>query len=291
MEIDKRTFFITGASSGLGLATGLAALSQGHHVIGTTRNLIDAQTNHPDFAANGGEWVQFDVTDSNAQEVVQRIVEEKNVDVLVNNAGYGLYGSLEDASEKEIRDQMETNFFGAVKVVKGAIPTFRKRRRGTIVTMSSVSGMTVSSASGIMYSTSKFAMEAISEGLALQLQPFGVRVIIIEPGLFRTNWLAGSYVTPAAGLTPDYEGGPVDQMLKKYPSIHGSQEGDPQAAGLRIVEVVTQTGICAGEEIGSCLRFLLGADALEKARDKLASLHKDLIATERIARSTGYGND
>jgi NAD(P)-dependent dehydrogenase (short-subunit alcohol dehydrogenase family) len=290
MAFERHTFFITGASSGLGLAIGLAALSKEHRVIGTARNIENAQKCHPEFSERGGEWVKLDVTDSYTEQVVGRIVEERNVDVLVNNAGYGLYGSLEDASEREIRDQMETNFFGAVKVVKGAIPTFRRKRRGTIVTMSSVSGMTVSSASGIMYSTSKFALEAISEGLAAQLKDFGIRVLIVEPGLFRTNWLAGSYVTPAAGLTSDYDGGPVDDMLKKYPTLHGAQEGDPQKAGLRIVEVVTGTGMGSGDDIAGCLRLPLGADAVEKARDKVASLTRDIDLTENIAKSTAFEN-
>lgn len=154
--------------------------------------------------------------------------------------------------------------------------------------MSSISGLTVTSASGIMYSTSKFAVEAISEGLALQLAPFNVRVLIIEPGLFRTNWLDGSYVTPAAELTQDYEDGPVGQMLEKYPTMHGLQEGDPQKAAKRILEVVTRTGMAAGEDIGTCLRIPLGNDAMDKARDKVSTLARNLDAVENLARSTTH---
>jgi NAD(P)-dependent dehydrogenase (short-subunit alcohol dehydrogenase family) len=195
---------------------------------------------------------------------------------------------LIDSSDAEIRSQMETNFFGPVSIIKAAIPYFRTRRRGVIVTMSSVSGMTVTSASGIMYSASKFAMEAVSEGLALQLAPFGIRVLIVEPGLFRTDWLTHSYVTPAAGLTLDYEGGPVDNMLKKYPTIHGAQEGDPKKAAQMIVDVITGTGVGTDVEVGQCLRLPLGVDALEKAREKVSSLNKNLDVIENIARSTGH---
>jgi NAD(P)-dependent dehydrogenase (short-subunit alcohol dehydrogenase family) len=183
---------------------------------------------------------------------------------------------------------METNFFGTLKVIKGAIPYFRTYRKGTIVIMSSISGLTVTSASGIMYSTSKFALEAISEGLALQLASFNVRILIIEPGLFRTNWLDGSYVTPAAGLTKDYEIGPVGQMLKNYPTLHGLQDGDPQKAAKRVLEVLTRTGMGAAEAVGKCLRLPLGNDAMDKAREKVSSLVHNLDAVENIARSTTH---
>lgn len=183
---------------------------------------------------------------------------------------------------------METNFFGSIKVIKGAIPYFRANRKGIIVNMSSISGLTVTSASGIMYSTSKFALEAISEGLTLQLSPFGVKVLIIEPGLFRTNWLEGSYVTPVARLTKDYEDGPVGEMLRKYPTLHGAQEGDPQKAAKRILQVITREGMGADEAIGTCLRIPLGNDAMEKARDKVSTLTKNLDAVEDLARSTTH---
>jgi NAD(P)-dependent dehydrogenase (short-subunit alcohol dehydrogenase family) len=276
---EKHTFLVTGASSGLGLAIALEALRQGHKVIGTARNTTKAKAQHPHFSVLGGEWLQLDITDANAQETIKLKVEQANVDVLINNAGYGIYGALEDMSEQEIRDQMETNFFGSVKVIKGAIPHFRRARKGTIVNMSSISGLTVTSASGIMYSTSKFALEAITEGLALQLAPFSVRVLIVEPGLFRTNWLEGSYATPAAGLTKDYEDGPVGDTLRRYPTLHGAQEGDPQKAAKRILEVVTRTGMGADE---------VGNDAMDKAREKVSTLVHNLDAVDIIARSTTH---
>lgn len=185
---------------------------------------------------------------------------------------------------------METNLFGTIKVIKGAIPYFRTKRRGTIATMSSISGMTVTSASSVMYSASKFAIEGLCEGLAQQLSPFGVRVLIIEPGLFRTNWLAGSYVTPAAGLTEDYKGGPIDNILQKYPLTHGKQDGDPEKAGQRIVEVITGIGMGAGDDVGKCLRVPLGRDSIEKARAHVTALSKNLVVMEEIASSTAYGS-
>lgn len=183
---------------------------------------------------------------------------------------------------------METNFFGTVKVIKGVIPTFRQRRRGTIVTMSSISGLTLSMSSGIMYSASKFGLEAIVEGLNLQLKPFGIRNLMIEPGLFRTDWLTRSYTTPATGLSEGYVGGPVDDALTKYPTVHGAQEGDPAKAAKAIVEVATGTGMGADEKVQECLRLPLGGDAIDKARDYVRKLTNELNAVEKIARSTAF---
>lgn len=150
--------------------------------------------------------------------------------------------------------------------------------------MSSISGLTVTSASGTMYAASKFALEAVSEGLHAQLKHFGVRVIIIEPGLFRTNWLAGSYVTPAKGLEKDYIGTPVSDALTQYPTIHGMQEGDPSKAAKAIVEMATGTGIGARDGMKASLRLPLGGDAMDKARDYVKKLSAELDAVEGVAR-------
>lgn len=187
-----------------------------------------------------------------------------------------------------MRHQMDVNFHGTLSVTKAALPHFRARRGGTVIFMSSISGFTVTSASGLMYAASKFALEGAAEGLALQVAPFGVRVVIVEPGLFRTNWLKGSYVTPAAGLGRDYVGGPVDEALNVYPTMHEAQEGDPGKAGERVVDVVCGTGMAEGEEVGGCLRVWLGVDALEKARRKVEVLTRELDVMERIARSTTH---
>lgn len=181
---------------------------------------------------------------------------------------------------------MEVNFFGTLRVIKAAIPHFRQQRSGVIVNMSSISGFTVTSASGIMYAATKFAIEAVSEGLVLQLSPFNIRVLLVEPGLFRTNWLAGSYVTPAAGLSEDYVGGPVDDALTLYPTLHNAQQGDPEKAAARIIEAVCNTGMSEGKAVGQFLRLPLGIDALEKARDKVENVTKNLDAFEEITRST-----
>lgn len=183
---------------------------------------------------------------------------------------------------------METNFFGSVKVLKGCIPHFRRQRRGTIVQMSSISGFTVTSASSILYSASKFALEAVAEGLALQLGPFGVKMLLVEPGLFRTNWLSASYVNPVAGLTGDYGNTAVGGALRGYPDMDGRQEGDPDKAARVILDVVEGEQLRGTLVPGVCLRLPLGNDGIDKAKTAAARLAENFDAVESLARSTGF---
>lgn len=285
---EKEHFLITGTSSGLGLALALEALRRGHQVTGTARDIKRASSTSPQFEAAGGTWMELDLTHGDVQDRVRDTVKSQGVTVLINNAGYGIYGALEDMSESEIRAQMETNFFGTIKVIKGCVPEFRARRRGVIVTMSSVSGLTLSMPSGIMYSASKFSLEAIAEGLALQLAPFGIRSLLVEPGMFKTNWLSGSYVTPAAGLSKEYKGTPLDEWLLRYPEMDGDQPGDPKKAAQVIVSVVTGTDGGADAKVKQCLRLPLGNDAMDRARMYVKSLSEELDAMELMARSTDF---
>ncbi|TID19326.1 short chain oxidoreductase/dehydrogenase [Venturia nashicola] len=231
---EKHTFLITGVSSGLGLAIALEALQLGHKTA-------------------GGAWIQLDLTSPTAQEIRKLKVEAENVDVLVNNAGYGLYGSLEDMrfvfllvnfvrtanegieqlSKQEIRDQMETNFFGALKIIKGAVPHFLKSRKGTIVNMSSISGLTVTSASGIMYSSTPRAN--------LPSKPFP-RVCFAQTGL--------------------------EVHVAKLSNYAWITRGRSTESGKEDCRVVTGTGMGANKTVSSCLRLPLGNDAMDKARDK-----------------------
>jgi short-subunit dehydrogenase len=160
---------ITGASSGFGLEIALEALKRGHGVIGTARNIEKAQQRAPQFKSAGGVWIELDVTKEDASDIVSKCVHDQYIDILVNNAGYGLYGVFEDmrsvvlelspcsifethlsTSEKEIRAQFETNVFGAMRVIQATIPAFREKRKGVIINMGSISGLTVTTPGGIM---------------------------------------------------------------------------------------------------------------------------------------------
>ena len=154
----KHTFLITGANSGIGLALALTALRSSHHVIGTTRSIARAKSNAPDFESLGGTWLELEVTSPSTTEIINKTVREHNVDVVVNNAGYAAMGAFETFTEDHVRDQMEVNVMGPVRVMWGSIPVFREKRKGTIVNVSSVAGVNPLAACAL-YSGSKFALE------------------------------------------------------------------------------------------------------------------------------------
>jgi NADP-dependent 3-hydroxy acid dehydrogenase YdfG len=152
------TILITGANSGFGLSLVLLALKQGHKVIGTARNVSKAQTTSPEVERLGGKWLELDVTSEQTQEIISKTVREQNVDVIINNAGYAIMGPVEDISIDQLKQQFDTNVYGPVRVMKGAIPIFRERKAGTIVNISSVAGLSPLPAGGA-YSGSKYALE------------------------------------------------------------------------------------------------------------------------------------
>lgn len=179
----------------------------------------------------------------------------------------------------EIRAQMETNFFGALAVTKGAIPNFRERRSGTIVMISSASGFS-GTPSQSMYSASKFALEGVSESLADELKPFGVRVLIVELGAYRTPF-QNAVAKPAEIISEPYKGTTADLTAQRITAGHGRQAGDPVKAAQAIVEVVTGTG--RGKDLQDVLRLPLGRDAITRAHVKMKSFSEDVERSKELA--------
>lgn len=182
-------------------------------------------------------------------------------------------------SMQQIRSQMDTNFFGALAVTKGAIPTFRLRRSGTIVMISSASGLTGTPSQGI-YSASKFALEGASDSLADELRPFGVRVLIVELGAYRTPF-QNAVDKPECVMSEAYKGTMADLTAQRITAGHGRQAGDPKKAAQAIVEVVTGTGRGSGLE--EVQRLPLGRDAVQRAYVKIRSLTEDVERTKEVA--------
>jgi NAD(P)-dependent dehydrogenase (short-subunit alcohol dehydrogenase family) len=193
-EITHRVAVVTGSSSGIGFETALLLARSGFHTYATMRNLEKSKniTEISDTEKLPLQVVQLDVNDDiSVNDAIDKIVgaaENKRIDILVNNAGYGLFGSLEDISIEEIKAQFETNFFGVIRVTQQVLPVMRKQNSGggTIVNVSSVGGrigVPILSA----YQSTKFALEGLSESMSYELEPFGIRVVIIEPGFIRTN--------------------------------------------------------------------------------------------------------
>lgn len=275
---ESRVWFITGCSTGFGRALAEAVLERGDRLIATARRpeqIDDLQCGWPEQART----VRLDVTQPDTvQAVVDYAVEEfGRIDVLVNNAGYGSMGAIEEVSAKEARHQFEVNVFGALHVLRAALPSMRETRSGHILNISSMGGVVGAAGFGI-YNGSKFALEGISEALAQEIAPFGIRVTIVEPGAFRTNW-AGRSMTKAPEIS-DYSDGPVKSTRERIASIDGGQPGDPERAAQAMIAVVD-----SGEPP---LRLPLGADALERIRAKLKTVDRELDTWETLALETSH---
>jgi NAD(P)-dependent dehydrogenase (short-subunit alcohol dehydrogenase family) len=268
------TWFITGAGRGLGRAFVDGALAQGDRVVATARKpdeLARALETHEDRAL----VLKMDVNDrASVHAAVERALEEMGpLDVVVNNAGYGLAGGIEEVSEEEARAQFDTNFFGALWVTQAVLPHMRERRSGHIIQISSVAGITAGTGLGL-YSASKWALEAMSESLAGEVKPFGIKVTLVEPGGIRTDWRGDSMVraTPLA----DYD--VVLESRRKAHSKVGGAAGDPVLAAQRIIELTQLPE--------PPLRLILGNNAFEHAVATLEDRLKVFAAWESVSRST-----
>ena len=271
-----KTFFITGVSSGFGLALSREALSAGHRVVGTVRN-DDARRDFEALHDEHAHAVLLDVTDTDAIPGVVEDAESRfgPVHVLVNNAGYGHEGVFEESPLDEMRRQFETNVFGAVAVTQAFVPTFRERRRGHIVNITSMGGF-ITLPGIAYYCGSKFALEGISEVLGKELRPFGVYVTAVAPGSFRTDW-AGRSMQRSPRRIPDYDA-LFDPIREARRERSGKQLGDPMKAARAIMTLVDLPEPPA--------HLLLGSDALSLVRDKLAAMAADIDTWEKLTRST-----
>ncbi len=267
-----QTWFITGASSGFGLAMAEYALAEGNNVVGLARRSEGLETlvaKSPDRAMA----LVADVTnDAQVTQAIQATVDRfTGIDVLVNNAGFGMVGALEETSDEDLRHVMETNFFAAMTITRAALPHMRAQRSGTIVMMSSMGGQMSFSGFGA-YSASKFALEGASEALAQEVAPFGMKVMIVEPGAFRTNFAAPDAMVHLPTLEP-YKGivGPTRDFAY---SMHGLQSGDPTKAAKAIATVI------ASET--PPLRLVLGQDAINCVRDHASDVLAELSYWEEL---------
>ncbi|AVD66203.1 oxidoreductase [Serratia sp. CY49633] len=271
-----KTILITGVSSGFGQALAREALAVGHRVVGTVRNSEALQA----FGALDTQRAfgyLLDVTDvERIDEVVGEIESAVGpIDVLVNNAGYGHEGILEESPLAELRRQFDVNVFGAVAMIKAVLPGMRQRRRGHIINITSM-GSFITLPGISYYCGSKFALEGISETLSKELVPFNIHVTAVAPGSFRTDWAGRSMVRSPRRL-PDYDAlfEPVRQARQEK---SGKQLGDPvKAAHAMLALIESQT---------PPTHLLLGSDALSLVRQKLEALGKEIEQWEKLTRST-----
>jgi NAD(P)-dependent dehydrogenase (short-subunit alcohol dehydrogenase family) len=270
-----QTWFITGTSSGFGQAFAEHALAQGHNVVATARRVETLEgilAKAPDRVLA----LKLDVTrpDDAKAAVEAAIARFGRIDVLVNNAGYGIVGAFEETPDDELRAQMETNFFGAMNVTRATLPALRAQRSGAIVNISSLGGQ-LSFAGFSAYSASKFALEGASEALVLEVAPFGIKVMIVEPGQFRTAFAgAGLRHMPQLDAYRDVVGGTREFAR----GMDGTQAGDPAKAAAAVDAALASDS--------TPLRLQLGADAVDGVREHAEGLLKDLRAWESIGRGT-----
>jgi NADP-dependent 3-hydroxy acid dehydrogenase YdfG len=230
----SRVWLITGSSTGFGRTLAEAALAQGDRVIATARDVGKIQNLEQQYPQTA-KAVRLDVTDrATIQTAVQSgLTAFGRIDVLVNNAGYGLMGAVEEVSDQQIHDQFETNFFGLLNVTRAVIPTFKKQGSGHIVNISSAGGRITLPMLGL-YHASKFAVEGLSETLVQELKPFGIKVTIVEPGAFETDFATRSLIT--AEPMPEYN--PLREQIVKFSleQPHGHAPTGVQAI-LKLVEL------------------------------------------------------
>ena len=275
---DSKTFLITGVSSGLGRAFALGALGAGHRVIGTVRKTGDADS-FAELAPGQAFPVVLDITNFDAipAAVAQAEWAAGSIDVLVNNAGYGQEGVLEESSLDDLQRQFAANVFGPVAMVKAVLPGMRERRRGHIVNVTSMGGF-ITMPGISYYCGSKFALEGISEALGKEVAGFGVRVTTLAPGQFRTDW-AGRSMDRAPRSIADYDA-VMDPIRSSRQAKSGNQPGDPARAAEALLALI--------ETAEAPTRLFLGADALGLVDQKLDAMRGEMKTWDAVSRSTDF---
>ena len=273
-----RVWLITGCSSGLGRALASHILAHGHRVIATARDadtLAGLAARHPDtcraLALNVTDSAQVKAVVAQAAEVFGRL------DVVVNNAGYGLLGAFEELGADQIARNFATNFFGALEVIRAALPILRAQGSGHIVNISAAA--VISNYAGFsIYGATKWALEGVSEALALELKPLGIKVTIVQPGPFRTDFIARS-LERAENHLADYDR-TSGKFLRLLETMHGKQPGDPGKAAEAILAAV--------EADAPPLRLVLGKYAHDKVRKRLAATEHELTQWQHAGLPTDF---
>jgi NAD(P)-dependent dehydrogenase (short-subunit alcohol dehydrogenase family) len=273
----SKVWFITGAGSGIGAGTAKAALQAGDRVVATGRNLDKVRNAYRDVASDNIAFVQLDVAqEAQAKAAVEEAMRQfGRIDVLVNNAGYSLLGNFEELPAADIERQLATNFYGVVYVMRAVLPVMRKQRSGHIINISSVAGV-VGFKHCAAYGASKFAVEGLSLAVAPEVEQFGIKITVVEPGFFRTDLLDARNVRWGSNVIEDYAAeGNVQGIWSAY---NGTQQGDPAKLGEVLVKI-------AGMENPPKL-FVAGSDALATITPAIEERLRATHANEALSRST-----
>jgi len=273
----SQVWFITGASRGIGAHIARAALQAGHRVVATGRKLAPLRKAFTDVPSENLALVELDVSsEAQARQAVQAAVERfGRIDVLVNNAGYGQLGYFEEISAGAIEQQFATNVFGVMHVMRAALPVMRRQRAGHVFNLSSIGGALGFEGSSI-YCASKFAVEGLSASVALEVAQFGIKVTVVEPGFFRTDFLDANSIRYGDGALDGYAS--ASAARDTYEAYNRRQAGDPAKLGAALVEIAAMAE--------PPKQFLAGSDAVGYISEALQGRLDEIRAFAALSRST-----
>jgi NAD(P)-dependent dehydrogenase (short-subunit alcohol dehydrogenase family) len=276
--LSKPVWFITGCSTGFGRELAVILLKRGYRVVVTARDkakVDDIVAGHDE----NGLAVKFDVDKQDQIDAAVRMAESRfgRIDVLVNNAGYGYLAAVEEGDDADVRAMFDTNFFGLAAMTRAVLPIMRTQKSGAVVNISSIGGFIGFPGSGY-YAATKFAVEGLSEALSKEVGPLGIKVIIVEPGPFRTDWAGRSLKTPKKPVDAYAE--TAIERRRQIQSYSGNQPGDPVRASEAIITAV--------ERAHPQLRLPLGAFAYESMGAEIEAVRKEHASLEVVARGADY---
>ncbi len=274
----KPVWFITGCSTGFGRELSVILLKRGYRVVVTARDKAKVE----DIVAGhdkNGLALALDVDKQKEIDAAVKAAEARfgRIDVLVNNAGYGYLAAVEEGDDSDVRAMFDTNFFGLAAMTRAVLPIMRAQRSGAIVNISSIGGFIGFPGSGY-YAATKFAVEGLSEALSKEVAPFGIKVVIVEPGPFRTDWAGRSLKTPKKPVDAYTE--TAIARRRQIQGVSGSQAGDPVRASEAIITAV--------EKKNSPLRLPLGGFAYDAMGAELAAVQKEYNSLAEVARGADY---
>jgi Short-chain alcohol dehydrogenase of unknown specificity len=279
-KIIQKVWFITGASKGLGLALAIQLLEQGQKVAATSRSIQDLKnaidTENDNFLPLSVDIRNEESVSAAIEQVVARFGK---VDVIVNNAGYGLAGALEELTDAESRQNFDVNVFGSLNVIRKAMPYLRKQGSGHIFNIASIGGFTGAFPGFGIYCATKFAVHGFSESLREEVKNFGVKVTVVSPGYFRTSFLSDSSLNVPSNQMQEYAEVRAVQAAHEQ-EINGNQPGDPKKAAAAFISVANMEN--------PPVHLFLGEDAYEFANAKIASVQKEMEQLADIGKATGF---
>jgi NAD(P)-dependent dehydrogenase (short-subunit alcohol dehydrogenase family) len=276
----KKVWFITGASKGLGLSLVNQLLKAGQYVVATSRNIDDLIKVTNSDSENFLPLAVDLKDDKDVEKAISQAVKKFNrIDVVINNAGYGIGGSIEELNDDETRASFDVNVFGTLNVIRNVMPYLRLQKSGHIINISSIAGFTGATGWAV-YSASKAAVIGLSEVLAEDVKSFGIKVTVVAPGAFRTNFLKPDSLTLPQNTISEYE--EVRNSHARYLKMDGEQIGDPEKAASAMIAIVALPE--------PPLHLLLGNDAYQRANAKIQSLEKEFKQWEMITNSTSFTN-